>query len=158
MKKITTALALLLSTNSFGAIPPADAGFFGSFKKGAFIGADLTAEKKLILPEYRPTVVTAEQPPLIQPESQSAETKMHEENPSPLQDVFVGGWTEIFKTKAGDIMHTPTMIQMGGMTCGKGLNLNSNNFNGVPMLAPLILKTNSTREDFLAALVSSDLL
>ena len=65
----------------------------------------------------------------------------------------VGNWTETFKTRVGDIKHTPTFINLGGwMQAENRINMNSQSFNGVPLKAPLILEQNSTREDFIAAM------
>ncbi len=70
---------------------------------------------------------------------------------------FKGNWTKIFQTKVGPILHTPEMTQFGGMTCGKGINLNCKTYNDFTLLAPLVLKTNSTADEFLAALRISGL-
>lgn len=69
-----------------------------------------------------------------------------------------GNWTKTFQTKVGAILHTPTMIQLDGMTNGQGLNIYSRSLNGVPLHAPLVLETNSTESEFLAALRLSGLI
>ncbi len=71
---------------------------------------------------------------------------------------FKGNWTRVFETKVGDILHTPTMTQWGGITSGRGLSFNGQTLNDIPLLAPLELETNSTPEEFLAALQRSGLI
>ncbi len=54
-----------------------------------------------------------------------------------------------------------TQYMIGGslsMSAGTGINLASKSLNGIALLAPLVLKTNSTAEEFLAALKHSGLM
>lgn len=65
----------------------------------------------------------------------------------------LGNWSEAFTTKVGTIRHEPTKTVLCELiTGGKGVNINSPSFNGVPLLAPLNLSTNSTRAQFVAAM------
>lgn len=63
----------------------------------------------------------------------------------------IGNWTETFSTKIGVIQHEPTYVKWGGMQCGS-LNLSSPVVNGVQLLAPLKLLSNTSRDEFVAAL------
>lgn len=74
------------------------------------------------------------------------------EAPTSAEDFAKADWTEIFKTKVGDISHRPEGIQFGMMFCGKELAIRSSVVNGVPLRAPLILKRFSTREEFMEAM------
>ena len=69
---------------------------------------------------------------------------------------FQGDWTEAFKLKNGEVvLHTPTSIKLGFMTAGKELNM-SGKFNGMDFTkSPLLLKVDSTREEFVKALKAS---
>lgn len=71
---------------------------------------------------------------------------------------FKGNWTQIFQTPAGPVLHTPTYVNFGGMQSGKCLNLNTKRINDTALVAPLVLYTDSTPEEFIAALVHSGLL
>ncbi len=73
----------------------------------------------------------------------------------PEQEQNLGNWTETFQTAAGPIVHTPTQTQMGFMTTGKGIYLEGKSINNVPLTAPLDLKTNSTRAQFVEAMKKS---
>ena len=64
-------------------------------------------------------------------------------------------WTEIFKTKVGEIMHTPQGVMTGGIFSGKGLTIDSNSYNGVALQSPLVLKVNCSREEFIEAMKKS---
>lgn len=74
------------------------------------------------------------------------------EAPTSAEDLAKADWTEIFKTKVGDISHRPEGIQFGMMFCGQELAIRSSVVNGVPLRAPLILKRFSTREEFMEAM------
>jgi len=76
----------------------------------------------------------------------------------PIEDSRLGQWTETFRTKVGNIVHEPTAIIMGGMRCGKEFNMQSKSWNGVTLKAPLILKVNSTREQFISAMRASGIM
>ena len=75
------------------------------------------------------------------------------------EEVFKGNWTENFILKDGSpIVHTPNYVSLGFMTGGKGLNLISPSYNNIPMTEEgLRVKTNSTREEFIEALITSGL-
>lgn len=71
---------------------------------------------------------------------------------------FKGNWTQVFHTKVGDILHAPNMIRWGYITSGKGISLHSKTVNGIPLLAPLVLNTDSTVEEFVEALRRSGIM
>ena len=73
----------------------------------------------------------------------------------PQQEQNLGNWTETFQTAAGPIEHTPTSTRMGFITAGTGVYMDSQSINGVPLTAPLDLKTNSTRAQFVEAMKKS---
>ncbi|WP_010299541.1 hypothetical protein [Candidatus Odyssella thessalonicensis] len=68
---------------------------------------------------------------------------------------FKGNWTESFPTitPLGNITHTPTAIKFGFLTVGKELHSSKgSSINGFVFPNTLELYTNSTREEFIAAL------
>ncbi len=67
----------------------------------------------------------------------------------------LGNWTETFQTAVGPIEHTPTSTKMGFITAGAGITMAGQSLNGVPLAAPLELKTNSTRIQFVEAMKKS---
>lgn len=73
---------------------------------------------------------------------------------------FRGNWTETFHLKGGHyIVHTPTYVLLdGNMKAGEGILIRARSFNGMP-LGPcgLNVNTDSTREEFVAALRCSGL-
>lgn len=74
------------------------------------------------------------------------------------EEAFAGDWTEEFDTKVGTVFHTPSCVKMGGIQAGTGINMNTPSLNGVALKAPLNLKTNSTREVFVAAMQAAGIL
>lgn len=69
------------------------------------------------------------------------------------QEQQLGNWTETFQTLAGPVVHTPTATKMGFISAGKSLNMSAgSNINGFKFPANLELITNTTREQFVAAL------
>ncbi len=75
------------------------------------------------------------------------------------KEVFKGNWTQSFQLKDGSLItHTPKMVSVGGMGAGEGLSMKSPYFNNMRMSdTGLDVKTNSTIEEFKAALVKSGL-
>tara|TARA_A100000171_G_C2131975_1_gene147341 strand:- start:833 stop:1135 length:303 start_codon:yes stop_codon:yes gene_type:complete len=68
-------------------------------------------------------------------------------------DEFKGEWTATFTLKDGSqVIHTPKGIAMGGISAGKGIRMDASKFNSMRLKSPLDLKTNSTKEDFIASL------
>ncbi len=68
---------------------------------------------------------------------------------------FRGNWMETFQTTTplGPVIHTPTHVSFGHMQVGRELRMSAgSNFNGYRLLADLILRTDSTREEFVQAL------
>ena len=68
---------------------------------------------------------------------------------------FKGNWSEAFQTNTplGPIVHTPQATQLGFFSCGGNITMHQgSNFNGYVFQKTLSLKTNSTREEFVAAL------
>ncbi len=68
-----------------------------------------------------------------------------------------GNWTETFQLKGNNwITHTPNFVNFDGMMQGRSINISARSFNGTP-LAPcgLHVQTDSTREEFVAALQCS---
>ncbi len=80
--------------------------------------------------------------------------------PAASSKPFKGNWTESFRLKTGEtIHHAPTHVQMGGMRSGAGLSLACKNYNGFSLQnGGLFVETDSTKEDFIAALKRSGLL
>lgn len=72
---------------------------------------------------------------------------------------FKGNWTETFILKDGSpIVHTPQRVSLGFMSCGEVLTLMSRSYNNIPMSQEgLVVKRNSTREEFIEALIKSGL-
>lgn len=72
---------------------------------------------------------------------------------------FKGNWTETFILKDGSsIVHTPERVSMGFMSSGGVLTLRSKSYNNIPMSTEgLVVKRNSTREEFIEALIKSGL-
>ena len=68
------------------------------------------------------------------------------------QEQQLGNWTETFQTKVGPVVHTPSSTQMGFITAGTGVYMASKSLNGVELAAPIDLKTNSTRAQFVEAM------
>lgn len=71
---------------------------------------------------------------------------------------FRGNWTETFQTNTsvGPITHTPEAINWGFLRVGNAINMSAgSNFNGHTFARALRLERNSTREEFVAALVSA---
>lgn len=67
----------------------------------------------------------------------------------------LGNWTETFQTTVGPINHTPTSVKMGFITAGAGIKMSQgSNLNGFIFPGNLVLNTNSTREQFVAALIA----
>lgn len=63
----------------------------------------------------------------------------------------IANWTKTFQTRIGPVLHTPERVIWGLMTCGS-LHLESRFVNEVELKAPLILKSKSSREEFLEGL------
>lgn len=78
---------------------------------------------------------------------------------SASQSEFKGDWTESFYLKDGSaIIHTPAHIKLGFITSGNSIVMKSKSYNGYPMSdIGLSVKTNSTREEFVQALIKSGL-
>lgn len=75
------------------------------------------------------------------------------------QEEFRGNWTKTFTLIDGStVLHTPDSVSLGFMKLGKGITLDTPNYNGFPVKAPIQLKTNSTLEEFLQALRITGLL
>lgn len=71
------------------------------------------------------------------------------------QEQQLGNWTETFQTKVGPVVHTPSSTQLGFMKGGTSVCMDAKSFNGVPLTAPIDLKTNSTRAQFVEAMKKS---
>lgn len=69
------------------------------------------------------------------------------------QQEFRGNWTETFQTTIGPIIHTPDHVQYAYMTGGRGIRLATPSVNGVPLRDALDVQTNSTRNEFVEALM-----
>lgn len=74
-----------------------------------------------------------------------------------LKEEFKGNWSGTFKLLDGtEVIHEPTFTSLSFMVAGKGISMNCRVFNGMPISEYGIqLKTNSTREEFVAALLKS---
>ncbi len=76
------------------------------------------------------------------------------------QAPFKGNWTETFTLAGGNVVtHTPSSVILNRwMQGGQGINIYSPSLNGAPITpCGLCLKTDSTREEFIAALRCSGL-
>lgn len=73
-------------------------------------------------------------------------------------EAFKGNWTETFQTTTplGAITHTPTSVKFGFMQSGKKLSLGGN-VNGYSFSSTLVVLTDSTREEFVAALMAANI-
>lgn len=71
---------------------------------------------------------------------------------------FKGNWTREFKTTTpyGPAIHTPTYVQLGWFLKGQTISQAGGiEINGHTFAAKLVLKVNSTVEEFVAALVAA---
>lgn len=64
----------------------------------------------------------------------------------------LGNWTETFQTAVGPIEHSPNRVTMGFISGGTGIKMTTASINGVALAAPLDLKTNSNRAQFVEAM------
>lgn len=66
----------------------------------------------------------------------------------------LGNWSETFRTLIPGILatHTPNSVTFG-LISGRSINLSVNSLNGFPLRAPLILSVDSTRVEFIAAML-----
>lgn len=77
---------------------------------------------------------------------------------NPAGEQFLGNWTRTFTLRDGStVEHTPHKIRMGFITASE-IDMHASVYNGLPMKAPLVLKTNSSVDEFIAALVASGLM
>ena len=77
-----------------------------------------------------------------------------------VQAGTAGNWTEKFQLRGGNwILHTPTYVNLDGwMQAGRSINISAKSFNGTPLTScGLHVKTDSTRTEFVAALICSGL-
>lgn len=78
---------------------------------------------------------------------------------SSLQEEFKGNWSGTFTLKDGSVVtHEPNRTSLGFMSSSQGISMKTKNYNRFPVSEEGIqLKTNSTKEEFIAALVASGL-
>lgn len=76
-----------------------------------------------------------------------------------LRKTDLSQWTARFALKEGSVLeHTLRNVKLGDMQAGSGMFLNAQNFNGVPLSAPIIVYHNATYDTVLCALITSDIM
>lgn len=76
-----------------------------------------------------------------------------------LKEEFKGNWSGQFRLLDGSIVtHEPDFTSLGFIRTGKGISMKAKSYNGLPLSDEgLQLKTDSTREEFIEALLKSGL-
>jgi hypothetical protein len=70
----------------------------------------------------------------------------------------VFAWQEVFNTNIGQVVHAENFVSVGGFSSGHGMHMAVEVFNDVRMLAPINLRVDMTREQFIAAMNESGII